>query len=78
MSTYEFSSKNPNFIEGNWNFSFERDLFQGEKCVSDDSTVFQSDVEKSVKNIRISNVNKLIFGHVNINSLRNKFDILSE
>ena len=46
--------------------------------MSDDSTVFQSDVEKSVNNIRISNVNKLIFGHVNINSLRNKFDIFSE
>ena len=38
----------------------------------------QSDVKKSLKNIRISNINKLIFGHLNVNSLRNKFDILSE
>ena len=28
--------------------------------------------------IRISNMNKLIFEHLNINSLRNKFDVFSE
>ena len=38
----------------------------------------QSDVKKSLKNIHLSNINKLIFGHLNVNSLRNKFDILSE
>ena len=31
-----------------------------------------------LKNIRHSNVNKLTFGHLNINSLRNKFDQLIE
>ena len=46
--------------------------------MSDDSTVLQSYVKKSLKNIRISNINKLIFGHLNVNSLRNKFDIHSE
>ena len=30
------------------------------------------------KNICISNINKLIFGHLNIKSIRNKFDVLSE
>ena len=30
------------------------------------------------KDIRISNMNKFIFGHMNINSLRNKFDLFSE
>ena len=39
---------------------------------------FQSDVKKSLKNIRISKINKMIFGHLNVNSLRNKFDILNE
>ena len=29
-------------------------------------------------NIRFGNINKLIFGHLNINSLRNKFDLLCE
>ena len=38
----------------------------------------ESDVEKALKDICISNVNKLIFGHLNINSLRKKFDLLSE
>ena len=46
--------------------------------MSNDSTVSQPDVEKALKDIRISNMNKLIFGHLNINSLRNKFDLLSE
>ena len=46
--------------------------------MSNDSTVSQPDVKKALKDIRISNMNKLIFGHLNINSLRNKFDLLSE
>ena len=37
-----------------------------------------SDAKKAAKNIRINNINKLIFGHLNINSLRNKFDLLYE
>ena len=32
----------------------------------------------TLKNIRISNINKLIFGYLDINSLRNKFDHLCE
>ena len=46
--------------------------------MSNDSTEINSDVRKSLKNIRISNLNKVIIGHLNINSLRNKFDLLSE
>ena len=46
--------------------------------MSNDSTFSQSDVKKALKDICISNMNKLIFGHLNINSLRNKFDLLSE
>ena len=37
-----------------------------------------SDAKNTLKNIRISNINKLIFGHLNINRLRNKFDLLCE
>ena len=40
--------------------------------------VLQIDVKKAIKDIRISNMNKLMFGHLNINSLRNKFDLFSE
>ena len=43
-----------------------------------DRTVSHSDIEKILKNIRISNNNKLIFGHLNINSQRDKFDSLSK
>ena len=37
-----------------------------------------SDAKKTLKNIRISNINKLIFGHLNIKSLRNKSDLRCE
>ena len=59
-----------------WNFDSDGDLFQMEEDVSDDSTILHSDVKKSLKNIR--NINKLIFGRLNINSFRKKFDILGE
>ena len=32
----------------------------------------------NLKDICVNNVNRLIFGHLNINSLRNKFDFLCE
>ena len=67
-----------NFIEGNWNFKSKRDSFKEENSASDDSTVLQSDVKECLKNICISNINKLIFGHLNVNSIRSKFDILDE
>ena len=37
-----------------------------------------SDAKKALRNVHISNINGLIFGHLNINSLRNKFDLLCE
>ena len=46
--------------------------------MSNDPAVSQSDVKKALKDIRICNINKLIFGHLNINSLKNKFDLFSE
>ena len=46
--------------------------------MSNDPTVSHSDVKKALKDIRISNMNKPIFGHLNINSLRDKFDLFSE
>ena len=46
--------------------------------MSNASIVTSSDAKKTLKNIRISSINKLIFGHLNIDSLRNKFDLLCE
>ena len=31
-----------------------------------------------LKNLRLKNLNKVIIGHININSLRNKFELLTE
>ena len=44
----------------------------------DVSNVSHSDAQQIIKAIRKSNFNKLIFGQRNINSLRNKLDIVSE
>ena len=54
-------------------------LFKGIENVSDVSTFsVPDDSRNSLKNIQIDNMNKLIFAHLNINSLRNKFDLLSK
>ena len=53
-------------------------MFSEANCVFNDSTSSQSDVKKALKNICISNTNKWMFGHLNINSLKNKFDLLSK
>ena len=70
-----FAKNSLNFIEGKWNFRSERDVFTEENGASDDSTILQSDVKNFLKNIRISNINNMIFRHLNVSSLRNKFDI---
>ena len=47
----------------------------------DESNVYNDytpDPKQILKNIRNSNVNKLTFGHLNINSLRNKYNQLTE
>ena len=46
--------------------------------MEDVSHVSHTDVQQVLKDIRKSNVKKLIFGQLNINSLRNKFDMVSE
>ena len=72
------SSQKICLILNNRIFNYEGDLFSEENCVSNDSTFSQSDVKKALKDVRISNMNKLIFGHLNSNSSRNKFDLRSE
>ena len=46
--------------------------------MEDVPNVSHSDAQQVFKDIRKSNVNKLAFGQLNINTLRNKFDMLSE
>ena len=40
---------------------------------SDEYVIF-----KSLRDIRIKNLNRIVFAHLNINSLRNKFDLLTD
>ena len=42
------------------------------------SNTFTKIVSNALKDIRASNINRLIFGHLNIKSLRNKFNFLCE
>ena len=46
--------------------------------MEDVSNVSHSDGQQVLKDIGKSNINVLIFGQLNINSLRNKFDMVSE
>ena len=69
-------AKNPlGFIEQNWNCKGKGDA---SVYLEDVSNVSHSDVQQVLIDIRKSNVNKLVFCQLNINSLRNKFDMLSE
>ena len=46
--------------------------------LEDVSNVFYSDAQQILKDIRKSNVNKLVFGQLNTNSLRYRSDMLSK
>ena len=67
-----------NFIEGSCIFNYERDLFSEENSMSIDSAFSQSDVKEAFKDICMGNMNKSIFVHLNIYSLRNKSDLLKK
>ena len=44
--------------------------------VCNTSTTIVSNAISTLKDIRVGNINRLIFGHVSISSLRNKFNLL--
>ena len=70
-----FSKNLLGFMKQNWNCKCKGHV----NIYSEDVTnVSHSDEQQILKDIRKSNVNKLVFGQLNINSLRNKFDMLSE
>ena len=47
------------------------------ECLSDTLEKAKSGTNSSLQTIRKDNLNKLIFAHLNINSIRNKFDSLA-
>ena len=68
-----------NIIEGNWFVNPLRDTYNKNENASNASIATFSDAKKTLKNIGIkNNINKLIFGRLNINSLWNKSDLLCE
>ena len=57
---------------------FPYDLVTVNDCLSDTLKKAKSGTNSSLQNKRIDNLNKLIFAHLNINSIRNKFDSLAD
>ena len=50
------------------------DLVTTKDCISDTSEKAKSGKNSSLQNIGKANLNKVIFAHLNINSIRNNFD----
>ena len=64
-----------NFIEGKRDFRRLGDSYYKTENASD--TIIEN-AKRTLKKIRVSNINRLVLGHLNINSLRTKFDFLCE
>ena len=59
-----------NIIEGNWFLNPLRYTYNENENACNASIATFSDAKRTLENICISNINKLIFGHLNINSLK--------
>ena len=59
-------------------FFFHYDLVTANYCLSDTLEKAKCGTNSSLQSIFKDNLNKLIFSHLNINSIRNKFDILAD
>ena len=64
-----------NFIEGNWDISLLGDSYHETENASNKII---SNAKRTFSDIRISNISRLFFRHLNSNSLRTKFDFLFE
>ena len=69
-----FAKNLVNFIKQNWLRNSESDLFDEGKGEGIDN--YSALINPDAKNVCITNISKLIFAHLNINSFKNKFDIL--
>ena len=61
-----------------WQHDKNNTGFTVEECNSDKTNVDQkvTDGNRVLKSLRCNNLNKLVFAHLNINSIRNKFELL--
>ena len=64
----------------NWHYSDEDSRLNHEGCKSKFSLEDKKriDTKTILKSIRQEHTNKLVFAHININSLRNKFELLAD
>ena len=69
ISTHTFSS------EGTSNNSKIRNM---REPVSVNTVTTNDDFKTKLKDVRITNLNRIVISHVNINSIKNKFELLAE
>ena len=62
-----------NFIEANWDISPLGDSYYESENASN---TISTNAKRTLRYIRTSNINRLLFGHLSMNSLRTKFDFL--
>ena len=62
-----------NFIEANWDISPLGDSYYESENTSN---TISTNAKRTLRYIRTSNINRLLFGHLSMNSLRTKFDFL--
>ena len=67
-----------NFIEGNSFLSPLGHIYNEIKNASNSAANVASVAKKALKSVCIGNIDRLIFGHLNINFLQNKSDLLCE
>ena len=46
--------------------------------VSITTVTSKDDLETKLKDIKIANLNRIVISHININSIKNKFELLAE
>ena len=63
------------FIEEDWDFSPLGDSYIEIENISNTSTTIVSNAISTLKDIRVGNIDRLISGHLIINSLRNEFTL---
>ena len=66
-------------LKSNPCYNFQNYESISNKSILNTNTSNEANNEDNVlKNLRLKNSNKVIIGHININSLRNKFELLTE
>ena len=64
-----------NFIKGNWDIGpLGVSYYESENA----SNTIIANAKRILRDVRTNNINRLVFGHLNISSLRTKFDLLCE